>query len=167
MANLKELKTQIENANALGIANLTEKGVEISENATTFDIMAAIAEISGSGGDVIIGANYESIIYNEDDTITLTDKNGVEYTMSCTYEDDKLIGVTYDGKAVKLTYDSDVLVKVGKTDVNLSNAPKTPATTIKADSCVAQVIPPVVLDTVTAEINSGTVQADSSATLEE
>lgn len=120
MATIKQIKAQIENANALGIANLTTKGVEIAENATTYDIMTAIAEISDSGGG---GVTYSSIIYNEDDTITLTDKEGVEYTMSCIYEDGKLIGVTYDGKTVKLTYDGDVLVKVGKTAVDLGDAP--------------------------------------------
>jgi hypothetical protein len=71
---------------------------------------------SGSGG-----ITYTSITYNEDNTITLTDKDGVEHTMSCTYEDGKLIGVTYDGKRVNLTYDGDVLVKVGRTAVDMAN----------------------------------------------
>ena len=119
MATIKEVKEQIENANALGIANLTGQGVELSANATTYEIMKAISEIvSGSGG----GADYTNIVYNEDDTITLTDKDGVEHTMSCTYEDGKLIGVTYDGKAIELTYDGDVLVKVGRTEVDMANA---------------------------------------------
>ena len=117
MATIKEVKTQIQNANALGRQNLTEKGVEVEATATTYDIMTAIAEISGGGG-----VTYTNIVYNEDNTITLTDKDGVEHTMSCTYEDDKLIGVTYDGKAVELIYDGDVLVKVGKTAVDFSNA---------------------------------------------
>lgn len=120
MATIKEVKEQIQNANALGRANLTEKGVEISENATTFDIMTAIAEISGSGGgDVIIGADYTNIVYNEDNTITLTDKDGVIHTMECEYTDGKLTSVKYDGKKVELTYDGDVLVKVGKTEIDL------------------------------------------------
>ena len=119
MATIKEVKTKIQNANALGIANLTEQGIDVSADATTFDIMTAIAEISGSGG----GAVYESIVYNEDNTISLTDKDGVEHTMSCIYKNDKLIGVTYDGKTVNLTYNGDELVKVGKTAVDLRNAP--------------------------------------------
>lgn len=124
MATIKQIKAQIKNANALGRQNLTEKGVEISENATTFDIMTAIAEISGSGGgDVIIGADYTNIVYNEDNTITLTDKDGVVYTMECEYTDGKLTSVKYDGKKVNLTYDDDVLVKVGKTAVDLGDAP--------------------------------------------
>lgn len=50
MATIKQIKTQIENANALGIANLTEKGVTIPETATTYDIMKSIADVSGGGG---------------------------------------------------------------------------------------------------------------------
>lgn len=50
MATIKEVKTQIENANALGVANLTGKGVEISETATTYEIMQGIADISSGGG---------------------------------------------------------------------------------------------------------------------
>lgn len=118
----------------------------------------------GAGGSG--GATYTNIVYNNDDTITLTDTDGVVHTMSCTYEDGKLIGVTYDGKAVDLTYNGDALVKVGKTAVDVANAPKEPLTTIKADSSVVEVILPVIVPTVTAEIN-GTIKADSSASLEE
>ena len=115
MASVQQLKTQIENVNALGRTNLSEKGVELPETATTYEIMSKIAEIvSGSGTE------YTSIVYNTDNTITLTDTDGVVHTMSCTYENSKLIGVTYDGKAVELTYNCDALVKVGKTAVDLS-----------------------------------------------
>lgn len=71
---------------------------------------------SGSGG-----ITYTSITYNEDNTITLTDKDGAEHTMECEYTDGELTSVKYDGKAIKLTYDGDVLVKVGKTDIDMSN----------------------------------------------
>lgn len=119
---------------------------------------------SGAGGG---GTEYISIIYNTDNTITLTDKDGVIHTMSCTYENGKLIGVTYDGKNVALTYNGDVLVKVGKTAVDVANVPLSPMTTIKADSSVVEVILPVIVPTVTAEINNGTVKVNSSVSLEE
>lgn len=45
MGTLKELKTRIQNANALGIANLSEKGVTVSDTATTYDIMKSIGDI--------------------------------------------------------------------------------------------------------------------------
>lgn len=51
MATVKQLRTQIENANTLGRANLAEKGVELPESATTYEIMQGIADISAGGGD--------------------------------------------------------------------------------------------------------------------
>jgi hypothetical protein len=85
------------------------------------DMPQAILDIVGDG-DVTIGADYTNIVYNEDDTITLTDKDGVEHTMECEYTDGKLTSVKYDGKAVELTYDGDVLVKVGKAAVDVASA---------------------------------------------
>lgn len=117
MATIKKLKTQVENANALGVANLNKKGVEISKGATTFEIMQCIAEIVGSG------FQYTNIIYNDDNTIILTDKDGTEHTMTCTYYDDKLISLTYDGKKVELTYAGDDLVRVNDTNIDFLNAP--------------------------------------------
>lgn len=43
---IADLKTKIKNANALGRQNLTEKGVEIPETATTYEIMSKIADVS-------------------------------------------------------------------------------------------------------------------------
>ena len=48
MATVQQLKTQIENANALGRTNLAEKGVELSETATTYEIMSKIADVTSS-----------------------------------------------------------------------------------------------------------------------
>lgn len=50
MATLQELKVQIENANALGRQNLTDKGVEVPEAATTYEIMQSIANVDVAGG---------------------------------------------------------------------------------------------------------------------
>lgn len=52
MADMKALKEQIQTANALGIANLEEKGVSIPQNATTYEIMESIAKVEGSGKEV-------------------------------------------------------------------------------------------------------------------
>lgn len=123
MATIKDVKTQIENANALGVANLNEKGVIIPNTSTTYEIMQSIAKISGGGGDIVIGADCTNIVYNNDDTITLTDKDGTTHTLVCTYESGKLVGVTYDGRKIDLLYDSAWLDKVGKTDVDLEKIP--------------------------------------------
>ena len=160
MATIKEVKEQIQNANALGRANLTEKGVAISADATTYEIMKAISEIVSGGG-----SQYTSIVYNKDNTITLTDKDGVIHTMECEYTDGKLTSVKYDSKAVELTYDCDVLVKVGKTAVDVSNVPKELKTTVKADSSASN----LVLVDVSSEvvITSREITTNSSVALAE
>ena len=40
MATIQDLKTQIENVNALGRTNLSEKGVELPATATTYEIIS-------------------------------------------------------------------------------------------------------------------------------
>lgn len=54
MASIKELKKQIEDVNALGIKNLSKKGVELSEASTTCEIMQGIEQISGGGASLNI-----------------------------------------------------------------------------------------------------------------
>lgn len=51
MSTINKLKSQIENANALGRANLAEKGVELPESATTYEIMQGIANALSGGGN--------------------------------------------------------------------------------------------------------------------
>jgi hypothetical protein len=51
VATLQELKRQIENANAVGIKNLAEKGVGFAGfTPTTYEIMQCIADIIRDGG---------------------------------------------------------------------------------------------------------------------
>lgn len=105
---------------------LTDKLVAIGDairekNGTTeliplADMPQAILDIVSGGG-----ASYTSIVYNEDNTITLTDTDGTEHTMVCTYKDDgKLIGVTYDGKGIVISYEGEDLKSVGNTEVDLT-----------------------------------------------
>ena len=150
----------IDDINLSNIANAIREKSGSTDTYKPKDMPQAILDIVSGGG-----ASYTSITYNADNTITLIDKDGITHTMVCTYEDDRLISVTYDGKAIDLVYEGDVLKSVGKTDVDLSNAPQTTETTIKADSSVVSVILPVYAPTVTAEIKSNIV-ADSSASLE-
>lgn len=46
MATIAELKALIENANALGRQNLRDKGVNVEDTATTYEIMSKIADIT-------------------------------------------------------------------------------------------------------------------------
>lgn len=114
MASPQELKEQIENANALGVQNLSDKGVEISASATTYEIMSKIADVSGGG------TRYSNITYNEDGSIVLVDTDGNTHTITCTYEDEKLVSCTYDGDAIGLTYDEDRLTRIGDVEVDFS-----------------------------------------------
>ena len=56
MATIQDLKTQIENANALGRTNLAAKGVELPETATTYEIMQGIGDVSSG---VVSEGNYK------------------------------------------------------------------------------------------------------------
>jgi YD repeat-containing protein len=86
------------------------------------DIPQAILSISGGGSSGDSGVVYTDIVYNDDNTITLTDKDGITHTMVCTYDDaGKLVEVTYeDGKVVEMTYEGEDLTNVGNTVVKLS-----------------------------------------------
>lgn len=69
------------------------------------------------------GVQYTDIVYNDDNTVTLTDTSGVEHTISCVYENNRLLSMTYDGKEVVTVYDNGKLVGVGETEVDIANAP--------------------------------------------
>jgi hypothetical protein len=107
----------IDDGNLKDIANAIREKSGSTDTYKPSDMSQAILDIVSGGG-----ANYTSITYNNDDTITLIDTDGTEHTMVCTYEDNVLKAVTYDGKAVDLVYDGEDLVGVGDTMVDVSNA---------------------------------------------
>jgi hypothetical protein len=78
----------------------------------------AILNIAGGGGSG--GIEYSNIVYNEDDTVTLTDTDGNEHTIVCEYEGDKLIGATYDDENIDLIYSGDNLVGIDGLTIDLS-----------------------------------------------
>lgn len=143
-----EFKSPVERYRAIGDAIREKSGT--TELLQPADMPQAILDIISGGGGVVSDVKYKSIVYNKDDTITLIDTDDIEHIMACVYEDDKLIGVNYDGKAIKLVYEGDVLKRVGKTVVDLFNAPMSKPVTIKA----------------MVEMN-GSIKAVSSASLEE
>lgn len=106
------------------INELTNIGNAIREKTGGTELIP-LKEMAGAIQGISSGTEYTNIVYNEDNTVTLTDKDGVVHRMSCTYEDGKLISATYDGEAVELTYNGDVLVNVGKAAVDMSKAPAT------------------------------------------
>lgn len=110
---MADIKSPTERYKAIADAIREKSGT--TELLSPADMPQAILDIVSGGG-----VTYTNIVYNEDDTITLTDKDGVIHTMECEYTDGKLTSVKYDGKAIELTYDGDVLIKVGKTAVNVN-----------------------------------------------
>lgn len=104
---------------------LTDKLVAIGnaireKNGTTdliplADMPQAIKDISSGGG-----IEYTSITYN-DNTISLIDTDGIEHIIEYEYTDETLTSIKYDGKVINLTYDGDLLVKIGKTIVDFEN----------------------------------------------
>ena len=100
---------------------LTNIGNAIREKNGTTDLIpltdmpqAILNIVSGSGTE------YTNIEFKEDNTIELTDTDGVVHTMECEYTDGKLTSVKYDGNSVALKYEGDALVGVGETVVDLS-----------------------------------------------
>lgn len=101
MANLKKLKKQIEDVNALGVNNLSKKGVVLPENSTTFEIMKGIGQISSGGASLNVAYGETApedtsklwIKANEPDKITL--KKEVEGAQSVTLLDAHLPGNQY------------------------------------------------------------------------
>lgn len=112
---------KINEVNALGRQNLTDKGISVPDTATTYEIMQSIADIVIGGGGS--GISYTNIVYNDDNTITLTDTDGAEHTMVCEYTDGKITSVEFDGISIPLQYNESNLVKVGGVSVDVSNAP--------------------------------------------
>ena len=51
------------------------------------------------------GIQYTDIIYNDDNTVTLIDTKGIEHTITCVYENNRLLSMTYDGKEVVTVYE--------------------------------------------------------------
>lgn len=115
--SINSIITKLQNANAIGRSNLSTKGVNLPETATTYGIMQSIADVIGGC------VEFTSIVVNEDDTITLTEWNGNTHTMGWIYNDGKITDLIYDHKVIPLVYEGDNLVAVDGTLVNVSNIP--------------------------------------------
>lgn len=68
------------------------------------------------------GVIYKSITYNEDNTITLVDTDGIVYEVDCTFENGKITSIARDNVDIKLTYDGDKLVAIDDSEVNFDFA---------------------------------------------
>lgn len=121
-----------------------------------------------SDGDYNI--EYSDIVYNEDNTITLTEVDGTVHIMTCEYDGDKIVGFTYDDDDIKLAFDGDKLVKVDDMDVDVDNMPISSGNNtfqLITDSSVISVILPVTIPAISTEIKNNNIKTDSSISLEE
>lgn len=87
------------------------------------ELTSKLAEAMSSTGSNI-NIEYKSIVYNEDNTITLLDNEDVEHTVSCIYEDGKITSVTLDNEKIKLSYNGDDLISVENIAIDLNQIPK-------------------------------------------
>jgi hypothetical protein len=111
MASIQGVKTQIQEANALGVQNLTEKGVEISADATTYEIMQSILNIAGGGTE------YKDITFASDDEIKLTDDKDIVHTIAFSKDiNGKIKSMSFDGDKIDIAY-NDTSISVGATDI--------------------------------------------------
>lgn len=124
------LSNKISKANALGVKNLGDKGVLVSGDATTHQIMQRITDILL--GDINIGGTpYTKVKYNSDHTITLTDTDGVEHTIEYTSRDGLFKTISYDGMNIPLNYIRDDLNDIGSTFVDFTKLPSMSGNTVE------------------------------------
>ena len=120
------------------IADAYRSATNTSEPIAIGNLVYKVTEAISSSHDYFI---YKSIVYNEDNTITLIDNEDVEHTVSCIYEDDAIVAITLDNKIINLNYNDDNLVSVEGTTTNLNNAPKTSQLIIQGKSSINVVYP--------------------------
>ena len=106
--NLENEKTELENV-------IEESGIVNADGSVKEKIEQLIEKAKTGGKD------YADIIYNDDDTVTLVEKNGTEHTISCEFDNNRIISMTYDGTEVAVVYNGDELVSVGETEVDVAN----------------------------------------------
>lgn len=61
MATVQELKTRIENVNVLGRTTLADSGVEVDENATTYDIMKTMKDVMSKGNTNVLNSTFKTV----------------------------------------------------------------------------------------------------------
>ena len=102
------------------VADAYRESTNTSEPIAIGNLVYKITEAISSSHSYFI---YKSIVYNEDNTITLIDNEDVEHTVSCVYEDDTIVAITLDNKIINLNYNNDSLVSVEDTVTDLSKVP--------------------------------------------
>lgn len=87
------------------------------------ELTSKLAEAMSSTGSNI-NIEYKSIVYNEDNTITLIDNEDVEHTVYCEYENDSIVAIRLDDEIINLGYNNDDLISVENIAIDLNQIPK-------------------------------------------
>jgi hypothetical protein len=110
--------------NKISYPQLVKDIADAYRNAIGSTDPITIGELANKVGETISRGNsihYKSITYNKDNTITLIDNNDIEHTISCIYEDEKIVSIVLDSEEIKLSYDGDKLITVEDTVVNFDS----------------------------------------------
>jgi hypothetical protein len=135
--------------NKISYPQLVKDIADAYRNAIGSTDSITIGELANKVGEAISRGNsirYKSITYNEDNTITLIDNDDIEHTISCLYEDEKIVSIALDSEEIKLSYDGDNLIAAEDTMINLNNMPIPKAVGISIQSGEFQPTVKVALD---------------------
>ena len=91
-------------------------GQSISTNSISIPIFHSA--IFSSDRDNV--AKYASIIYNEDNSMTLIEHNGIAHTLNLEYENGKIISAQFDRGGIKIKYENDELVEINGMSIDLT-----------------------------------------------
>lgn len=86
-------------------------------------IQISETEIDITNAPTVDETLYKSMVYNEDGTVTITDSDGTIHTMVCEYDDERVVGLTYDGEDIKMSFRNGNLVGVDEMEIDISSVP--------------------------------------------
>lgn len=105
MATIQEIKTKLLNVNALGRTNLSGKGVELPQTATTYNIMQAIAKIVSGGGMAPLDNTVTFTVEGETvEIVSVKEGNSVNIPVSIKDSNGFLYKWTLNGERIKFPY---------------------------------------------------------------
>lgn len=91
------------------------------------DIFSALLARVNGGGASAGGILYNEVTYADNDTVLLKDTLGKTHEMKCTYNENKIEKVLFDGQEIDIGYEGDTLNNINGISIDLSKAPLAPS----------------------------------------